>query len=96
VGVTDTEILEKYANEFIDVLKAYTGQDFELDRSIIKGVENHFAIIREDGLIAFLICIFGGVGSVIGKAIRIKNTTSADVFYDSAPFEHKKEVSCED
>jgi hypothetical protein len=96
--MTDAEILENYAREFVDVLKAYTGNDFEINRDLdwLRGGENYLAIICDDGCISFLLRIFGINNLIFGKAIRVKNNVTGDVFYDCAPFEQKKEVSCED
>jgi hypothetical protein len=94
--MTDAEILENYTREFVDVLKAYTGNDFSVKFYLVIGcpVEAFEIVSGKENL--FNISAWGGDGSIFRKSVKVKSYNTGSIFYDTAPFEQKKEVSCED
>lgn len=87
MGVTDEEILKNYANDYCEVLNAYNHKlifSYEMKKE-------HAFVLMNGFTFAMLKIEINGMDKHITSM-----TNFGGYFEDNAPFEQKKEVSCED
>lgn len=92
--MTDEKILENYANEYCDVLNAYDVNSkyfFEMKPEYFFQMKAEVAFVFKD----FFSFAMLKIENVENQKYILSMTNSGYLFKDNAPFNEKKEVSCD-